>query len=53
MDIFQWPSETPDLNPTEQLFSYCRLKLMQKDTHKQAAAEGGAFGDVFDDVQGF
>lgn len=26
---------------------------LQKDTQKQAAAEGGAFGDVFDDVQGF
>ena len=36
MEILKWPSQSPDLNPTEYAFHFLKTK-----THKQAATEGG------------
>lgn len=33
LNSFQWPRQSPDLNPVEQLFSYWRENLSQKDPH--------------------
>lgn len=48
LDIFQWPNQPPDLNPTEHASQLLNTELKaERPRNEQQLSEGLAFGDVF------
>ena len=45
-NIFQWPNQLSDLNPTEWAFPFLKTKLRAERPTKQVSTEGGSSNDL-------